>query len=195
MSFESVMPSNHLILCHFFLFLPSFPASGCFPVSRLFASGGQSIGASPSASALPLNIQDWSPLGLTGLISLLSKGLSRVFSKNRKHQFFGIQSYGPTLTSIHDYWEDFIALTIWTFFGKVMSLLFNMLARFVIAFLLFNMLSKFVIALLPSRNVFLISWLQSPFTVILEPKKIKSITVSMFYLLFAMKWWEQMPWS
>ena len=58
-----------------------------------------------SFSISPSN--DWFPLGLNGLISLLSKGLSRVFSKNRKHQFFGIQSYGPTLTSIHDYWENY----------------------------------------------------------------------------------------
>ena len=60
--------------------LQSFPASGSFPVSQLFTSGGQSIGASASASVLPMNIQDWFPLGLTGLISLQSKGLSRVFS-------------------------------------------------------------------------------------------------------------------
>jgi len=60
--------------------LQSFPASGSFPVSQLFASGGQSTGASMSASVLPMNIQGWFPLGLTGLISLLSKGLSRVFS-------------------------------------------------------------------------------------------------------------------
>ena len=67
----------------------SFPASGSFPVSQLFASGGQTIGASASASVLPMNIQDWFPLGLTGLI-LKSKGLSRVFSSTtvRKHQFF-----------------------------------------------------------------------------------------------------------
>ena len=83
----------------------SFPASGSFPRSRLFASGGQSIGA--SASVLPVNTQDWFPLGLTGLTSLLSKGLSRVFSSTtvQKHQFFGVLSflYGPTVTSIHDY--------------------------------------------------------------------------------------------
>ena len=71
----------------------SFPASESFPVSGLFASGGQWIVASASASVLPMNIQDWFPLGLTGLISLLSKGLSRVFSSTRvwKHQFFGAQ--------------------------------------------------------------------------------------------------------
>ena len=71
----------------------SFPASGFFPVSRLFASGGQSIGASASASVLPMSIQGWSPLGLTGLISLQSKRLSRVFSNTtvQMHQFFGAQ--------------------------------------------------------------------------------------------------------
>ena len=69
--------------------LQSFPASGSFPMSQLFTSGRQSIGASTSASVLPMNIQDWFPLGLTGLISLQSKGLSRVFSNNtvQKHQF------------------------------------------------------------------------------------------------------------
>ena len=86
---ESMMPSNHLILCHPLL-LQSFPASGYFPVSWLFTSGGQSIRASALASVLPVNIQRWFPLGLTGLISLWSKGLSRVFSSTvRKHQFSG----------------------------------------------------------------------------------------------------------
>ena len=76
---------------HFSSCLQSFPASGSFPVSQLFTSGGQSIGASASASVLPMNIQDWFPLGLTGLISLLSKWLLRVFSSTRvwNHQFFG----------------------------------------------------------------------------------------------------------
>ena len=71
----------------------SFPASESFPTSRLFPSGGQRIGASASASVLPMTIQGWFPLGLTGLISLLSKGLLRVFSSatTRKHQFFGTQ--------------------------------------------------------------------------------------------------------
>ena len=71
----------------------SFPASGSFPMSQFFASGGQTIGASASASVLPMNIQDWFPLGLAGLISLQSKGLSRVFSNTIvwKHQFFGAQ--------------------------------------------------------------------------------------------------------
>ena len=78
--------------------LQSFPASGSFPISQFFASGGQSIWVSASASVLPMNIQDWFPLGLTGLISLQSKGLSRVFSNTtvQKHQFFGTQ---PSLWS------------------------------------------------------------------------------------------------
>ena len=81
MSIESVMPSNHLILCHPLLLPPSiFPSIRALPMSQFFASGGQSIGASASASILPMNIQDWFPLGLIGLISLQSKGLSRVFS-------------------------------------------------------------------------------------------------------------------
>ena len=73
--------------------LQSFPESGSFPMSQFFPSGDQSIRVSDSASVLPMNIQDWFPLGLTGLISLLSKGLSRVFSNTtiQKHQFFGAQ--------------------------------------------------------------------------------------------------------
>ena len=73
--------------------LKSFPASGSFPINQFFSSGGQSIGASASASVLSMNIQDWFPLGLTGLISLQSKDLSRVFSNTaiQKHQFFSAQ--------------------------------------------------------------------------------------------------------
>ena len=82
---SSVIPSSSCFL--------SFPASRSFPLRQLFASGGQSIGASTSALVLPMNIQCWLPLGLTGLISLLSKGLSRVFSNTtvQKHQFFSAQ--------------------------------------------------------------------------------------------------------
>ena len=87
----------------------SFPASGSFPMSQPFASGGQSIGVSASRSVLPMNTQDWSSLGWTGWISLQSKGLSRVFSNTtvQKHQFFSAQFlYIPTLTSIHDHWKN-----------------------------------------------------------------------------------------
>ena len=93
-SIELVMPSNHLILCSPFSFcLQSFSASGSFPVSLFFASGGQSIGVSASASVLPGNIQDRFTLGLIGWIFLQSKRLSRVFSNTtvQKHQFFGAQ--------------------------------------------------------------------------------------------------------
>ena len=86
----------------------SFPASGSFPMSLLFASDGQRIGA--SALVLPTNIQGWFPLGLTSLISLLFKGLSRVFSSTAvwNHQFFGVQPslYGPTPIFTHDYWKN-----------------------------------------------------------------------------------------
>ena len=88
--------------------LQSFPASGPFLMSQLVTSGGQSIRASASASVLPINIRDWFPLGLTGLISLQSKGLSGVFFSNapvQKHQFFSLL-YGPTFTSTHDYWKN-----------------------------------------------------------------------------------------
>ena len=91
-SIESVMPSNHLILCCPLPLCPqSFPASGSFQMSHLFASGGQSIGISASTSDLPKNTQGWSPLGWTGWISFQSKKLSRVFSNTtvQKHQFFG----------------------------------------------------------------------------------------------------------
>ena len=138
MSIKSVMPSNHLILCHpLFSRLQSFPASGSFPMSQFFVSGGQSIGISASASILPLNIQDWFPLRLTGLISLQSKGLSRVFS-NITVQSISSSTlslfHGSTLTSIHDYWKNY-SLTIQTFVGKVIALLFKMLSRFVVVFL------------------------------------------------------------
>ena len=108
MFIESVMPSNHLILCHPLLLLPSiFPSIGVFfPVNLLFASGGQSIGDSASASVLPMSVQCLFPLGLTGLISLPSKGLSRIFSSTTilKQQFLSL--YGWSFTSIHDYWRN-----------------------------------------------------------------------------------------
>ena len=85
----------------------SFPASGSFPMSQLFASGGQNIGVSASALVLAVNTQDWFPLALTGLTSVQSKGLSRVFSSTtvQRHQFFSTQAffYCATLTSMHDH--------------------------------------------------------------------------------------------
>ena len=108
MYIKSAMPSNHLILCvPFSSHLQSFPASGSFQMSQFFASGGQSTGVSDSALVLPMNIQDWFPLGWTGWVSLKSKGLSRVFSNTtvQKHQFFNFH-YSPTLTFIHYYWKN-----------------------------------------------------------------------------------------
>ena len=98
MPIESAMPSSYLILTPFSSCPQSLPASGSFPMSWLFTSGGQNIGASASASVIPMNIQGWFPIGLTGLISLLSKGLSSVFSNTTvwKHQFFSTQ---PSLWS------------------------------------------------------------------------------------------------
>ena len=126
---------KHLILyCSLCSYLQTFPASGPFPVSRCFPSGGQSFGALASASVLPMNILCFSPLGLTGFICLLSKGLSGVSSSItiQKHQFFGAQ---PSLwfTShicIRVLEKLYGPLTIWTFVGKVMSLLSKMFISF-----------------------------------------------------------------
>ena len=109
-SIESVIPFNHLILCRpFSSRLQSFPASGSFPVSWFFASGGQSVGIWASASVLPMNIQHWLPLGWTGWLSLQSKDCQE---SSPAPQFKSINSsalsflYSPILTSIHDYWKN-----------------------------------------------------------------------------------------
>ena len=99
MSIDLVIPSNHLVPCLLFSSCPqSFPASVSFLMSWLYTSGGQSLGVSASTSVVPMNTQDWSPLGWTGWISLQSKGLSGVFSNTtvQKHQFFCTQ---PSLRS------------------------------------------------------------------------------------------------
>ena len=162
------MPSNHLILCHPLLLPPSvFPCIRDFSNESVLTSGGQSTGVSTSTSVLPMNIQDWSPLGWTAWISLQCKGFSRVFSKStvQKHQFFGAQL--SLSSNSHPYMTTgkTIALTRQTFFAKVMSPLFNMLSGLVIAFV-------------PRNKHLLILWLQSPSALILELKKIKSLTVS-----------------
>ena len=143
-------------------------------MSQFFTSGGQSIGVSASASVLPMNTQDLSPLGWTGCISLQSKGLSRVFSDTtvQKHQFFSAQPSLLSNSHIHTWlimYGKTKALLRHPFVGKVMSLLFNMLSRLVIAFL-------------PRSKHLWILWLQSPSAVILEPKKIKFVTVSIVSL-------------
>ena len=140
--------------------LQSFPESGSFPVSQYFPSGGQSTGISASTSVLPMNIQDWYPLRRTGWISLQSKGTLKSLQHHsskasilRLSAFFTIQLSHPYITT-----GKTIALTRQTFVGKVMSLLLNMLSRLVITFL-------------PRSKRLLISWLQSPSSVILEPPK------------------------
>ena len=108
-STELVKPSSHLILYHPLLLLLSvFPTSGSFPISQFFTSGGQSIGVSASTSVLPMNTQDWSPLGWTGWISLQSKGLSRVFSNTtvQKHQFCSTQLSSQSNSHIHTWLLD-----------------------------------------------------------------------------------------
>ena len=103
LSIELVMPSSHLILCHHFSYPQSSLAYGSFPGSQIFTSYGQSIGASPLAWVLRVIIQGWFPLGLTGLISLLSRKLSRVFSSTviGKHQFFSAQPSLCQLSHVH----------------------------------------------------------------------------------------------
>ena len=147
--------------------LQSLPAPGSFPMNQFFAWDGQSIGVSALVSVLPMNTQDWSPLGWTGWISLQSKGLSRVFSNTtiQKHHFFNAQLFSQSNSHPYMTTGKTIVLTRWTFVGKVMSLLFNMLYWLVITFL-------------PRSKCLLISWLQLPSAVILEPQEIRSDTVS-----------------
>ena len=148
----------------------SFPVSGSFPISWLFTSGGRSSKASASVSIIPVNIPGWFPLGLTGLISLLSKELLRVFSSTTvwRHQFFSTQHFSLFSSHIHTWLlVKTIALAQKTFVGKVMSLVFNTLSRFVTAFL-------------PKSKHLLISWLHSPSTVILGSTK-KSLSLFLFF--------------
>ena len=155
------MPSSHLILCRPILLLPPmFPSIIVFPMSQLFTWSGQSTGVSALVSFLPKNTQGWSSKW-TGWISLQSKGLSRAFSNTtvQMHQFFSTQ-LSSQCNSQHLYMTigKTIAFTRWTSVGKVMSLLLNMLSRLVITFFL-------------RSKCLLISWLQSPSAVILEPPK------------------------
>ena len=151
----------------FFPQLQSFPASGSFQKSQFIASGGQSIGVSASASVLPMNIKDSFPLRWTGWNSLHSKGLKSLLRHHSSKASILWHSAFLIVQLSHSYMTTAktIALTRCTFVGKVMSLLFNMLYRLVITFL-------------PRYKRLLISWLQSPSAMILEPRKIKSATVS-----------------
>ena len=153
----------------------SFSTSGSFPMSQFFTSGGQSTGASASASAsiLPMNIQDWFPLG-----ELVWSPCSLKDSQE--------SSPTPEFKNINSLALSLLYRPILT--GKTMALIRQTFVDTVIS-LLFNMLSMLFITFLP------ISWLQSLSAVILEAKKIKSITLSIGFHLFAMKWWGQRLWS
>ena len=139
--------------------LQSFPASGAFQMSQLFTSGGRSIGVSASTTVLPMIIQDWFPLGWTSWISLQSKGLRSLLQHHgSKASIFQCSAFFIVqLSHLYMTTGKTIALTRWTFVDTVMSLLFNILSRLVITFLL------------RSKRL-LISWLQSPSAVILEPQ-------------------------
>ena len=139
----------------------SLPVSESFPTSQLFAWSGQSIGVSASTLFLPMNTQDWSPSEWTGWISFAVQGTLKSLLQHHSSKasilqhsaFFTVQLSHPYMTT-----GKTIALARWTFVGKVMSLLLNMLSRLVITFL-------------PRSKRLLISWLQSPSAVLLEPPK------------------------
>ena len=186
MSFKSVMPSSYLILCRPLLLLPPIP-----PSIRVFSNESAlrmrwpkywsfsfSISPSKEHPGLISFRMDWLDLlAVQGTLKSFLQHHSSKASILRRSAFFTVQLSHPYMTT-----GKTIALTTQTFVGKVMSLLLNMLLRLVIAFL--------------SRSKrLLISWLQSPSAVILEPPKIKSDTFPTDPHLFAMKWWDQMPWS
>ena len=149
-----------------------------FPMSQFFAPGGQSIGASATALVIPMNIQSWFPVGLTDLtLKSLLQCHSMKASILQHSAFFIVQ-----LSHLYTTAGETIALTIQMFVGKVM-------------FLLFSTLSRLIIASAPRSKCLLISWLQILSTVILKPKKIKSVTFPTFPPFIAMKWWDWMSWS
>ena len=167
-SIKSVMPCNHLILCRPLLLLPSI-----LPNIQVFSNESVLCIRWPKYWSFTFSISPSSEysglisLQLTSLISMQSKGLSRVFSNitDQKHQFLAPRFlYSPTLTSIHDYWKNhsFDQMDFW--WQSIVSA--------------FELLSRLIIAFLPRSKHLLISWLQSPSTVILKPPKIKSLTAS-----------------
>ena len=179
---DAIQPSHSSVAP--FSFSQSFLASGSFPMSWLFQSDSHKYW-SFSFSICPSN--EYSRLiflGSTGLICLLSKGLWRVFSSTTvsKYQFFSSQ---PSL------WSNFHIHT-WLLEKPKLWLYGLLLAKWCLYFLIHCLdCHNFI----PKSKHLLLSWLQSPSVVILEPKKIKSVTVSLFPYLFAMKWWDQMLWA
>ena len=165
------MPSNHLILCRPLLLLPSiFPNFKVVSSESVLSIRRPKYWSLASSSVLLMNIQGWVPLGLTDYSSLQCKELSSLLQYHNSKAsvlwhsaFFMVRLSHPYLTT-----GKTIALTLWTFINKAVSLLFNTLSRFVIVFL-------------PRSKHLLISWLRSPSSVILEPKKIKSVTAFTFH--------------
>ena len=186
MFIESVMPFNYLILCCPLLLLPSI-----FPSIRVFSNESTlrmrwpkywsfSFSISPSSEhpgLISFRMDCLDLLAVQGTLKSLLQHHSSKASILWCSAFFTVQLSHPYMTT-----RKTIALTRWTFVDKIMSLLFNMLSRLDITFL-------------PRSKCLLISWLQSPSAVILEPKKIKSDTVSTVSHLFPIKWWDRMPWS
>ena len=172
---DGIQPSHPLFPL---LLLPSvFPSIGVFSSEPVLCHRWPKYWSFSSAPALPMNIQDWFPLGLSGFISLLSMGRLSSSPAQFKSSISLVLSllYGPTLASGDVTTGKIIALTIWTFVGKVMSLLVNTVFRF-------------VTAILKSKRL-LILWLQSPSTLILELNKMKSdILFPIFPHLYAMEW-------
>ena len=178
------MPSNHLILCHILLLLPSV-----FPNIRVFSNESALCIRWPKYWSFSFNISpsnehpgltsfrmDWLDLcAVQGTLKSLLRHHNSKASILQCSAFFIVQLSHPYMTT-----EKTIALTRWTFVGKVMSLLLNMLSRLVITFL-------------PRSKCLLISWVQSPSAVILEPPKIKSALFPLFPHLFPMKLWDWMP--
>ena len=184
MSIESVMPSNHLILCHPLLLLPSI-----FPSIRVFTNElalcirwpkywNFSFSISPSneySKLISFKIDWFNLFAVQETLKSLLQHHNWKASVLQRSAFFMVQ-----LSQLYTTTGKTIALTRWTFVSKVMSLLFNSMSRLVIAFL-------------PRSRCLLISWLQSPSAVILEPKKRKSVTASTFSPFICMKWWDQLP--
>ena len=186
MSIESMIPSYHLILCHPLLLPPIFPSIRVFSNQSALCIRWPKYWSFSPSSLSPSNEY----LGLisfrTDLFDLFAvQGTLKSLLQHHRSKvsilwcstFFRVHLSHPYMPT-----GETVSLTRQTFIGKVMSLLFNMLSMFVIAFL-------------RRGKHLLISWPQSPSAMILEPRKIKSVTVSMFPHLFAMKWWDQMPWS
>jgi len=171
-STESVMPSSHVILCRPFSSRPqSVPASRSFPMSRLFPSGEQCLPIEYSG-LISFRIDWFDLLAVQGTFKSLLQHHNLKASILQRSVLFVVQLSHPYMTT-----RKTIALTIWTFLSKMMSLIFNTLLRFVIAFF-------------PKSKSLLISWLHSPSAAILELKKIKSVTASTSSHLFVTKWWD-----